>query len=202
MQAPWLFFSTLVVLCSIITVIIYRIFKGLLGHKDALIKTLQDQLQSAKSGSAPLPAVQVSPASFRLLIPGANIFIPEQAPHLTGIALDVIVTNTGKPSVALDWKLSVIPKVGLPQLAQLTKMPTSLVARGEHNTAHISASESLVDSTQNDPLQTDTPRTGKLLFYIALPKPDVITSVFELSVTDVSGKLFMERKDLNEWLSR
>jgi hypothetical protein len=204
-QAPLVFLPAVLVVSSCIGALIYAFFSATLKNKDDLIGTLQAKLNLAAAASPAPPGSALSDKTqpnFRMLLSGANVFVPDGEPGLTGIILDVIITNTGSPSVALDWQLSVIPKTGSPKQAQLTKMPPSLVARGQINTAHASSNESLEDLTRREPLQPDVPYSGKLLFYVALPKPDVLTGVFELSVTDVKGHPFMVRKDVNEWLSR
>jgi hypothetical protein len=202
-QAPLLFFSALALLSCAIGGCVYVFLKANLDSKDDLIKTLQGQLVSRP---APEPRGVVSnakePPDFRILLMGGNVFVPDKEPGLTGIVLDAVITNTGSPSVAMDWQLSVIPLTGSPRQAQLTKMPASLVARGAFNTGHINAAESLDESTLSDPLQTDVPRSGKLLFYVTLPKQDVMASVLELSVKDVRGRPFMVRQDMKQWLSR
>jgi hypothetical protein len=202
-QAPILFFTALAILSAAMWGILYVIFNENLTRKNDLIKTLQEQLASYPAQAPPrAPFENSARPSFRLLLQGANIFIPDTEPNLTGIALDVIITNTGAPSVALDWSLSVVPSTGSPKAAQLTKMPKSLVARGPSNTAYINSSESLEESTLTDSLETNIPRSGKLLFYIALPKQAVMDSVLELSVTDVKGNHFLVRQKTSEWLHR
>jgi hypothetical protein len=200
-QAPLLFFVALAVVGAAMWGLLYLLFKENLNRKNDLITTLQGQLTSCRTpGQGPLESSDRP--NFRLLLQGSNIFIPDAEPSLTGIVLDVIITNSGTPSVALDWKLSVVPATGAPRTAQLTKIPQSLVARGRNNTAHVSASESLVESTLSSPLETDVPRSGKLLFYVALPKKDVMDSTLELSVTDVKGNPFIVRQNISEWLHR
>jgi hypothetical protein len=134
------------------------------------------------------------------LLQGGNIFVPDGKPSWTGIVLNVIVINTGAPSIAVDWGLSIIPATNAPARAQLTKIPRSLVARGQVGSSYVSESESLVESTLNDPLETDVPRSGKLLFYVVLPQNEVKNSVLELSVTDANGRPFMVRQDIKDWL--
>jgi hypothetical protein len=202
-QAPLLFIFTLLTISGIVLVSIHHLYKANLDRKNDLIKTLQDRLANRTS----LPAsgatqVIAEPPQFVLQVDGGNIFIPDQMPGVTGIALDVVIVNSGSPSIARDWQLSVIPAEGAPKTAQITKIPKSLVARGQFNTANISESESLVDSTLARPLETGVPRMGKLLFYVALPKSEVLRSMLELSVKDVKGYPFLIRKDMKEWMNR
>ena len=199
-QAPLMFAAACIVIVGGVFGVMQLLYKTTLDNKSDLIETLQDQLASkpqAASGTAP-----IVPTNFRLFLPGGNIFIPNIEPGLTGIALDATIVNTGTPSLALDWRLSVIPDVGKPQEAQLTKMPPSLVARGPNNTAHLNSSEALDVSTLSDPLQTNVPRSGKLLFYVKMPKARVMESVLELTVTDNNGTRYLVRQDIKQWLTR
>jgi hypothetical protein len=199
-RTPLLFSFAVLVVSLAAAGCIYWFFKMNLDQKNDLIATLQSQL--ASKPNVPAARLDNLPPKFRLLLSGGNIFIPDQAPDLTGIVLDATVINTGSPSAAVDWHLSVIPEEGKPQQAQLTRMPPSLVARGPVNTAYLSASESLDESTLKTPLETNVPRSGKLLFYIKIPKAQVMTSVIELSVTDTNGDPFMVRQNLKDWLAR
>lgn len=162
------------------------------------IDLMRSQFENLYKGSQQ----KLTLTSFTLVIQGGNVFVPTEEPTLTGLSLDVVISNTGAPSVVLDWKLSVIPVTGSPRSAQLTKIPSSLVLRGKAGTAHVSESESLMESALSTPIEANIPRKGKLLFYVALPKSDVLTSVLELSATDVTGKTFMLRQDLKELLQR
>ncbi|MGD0792322.1 MAG: hypothetical protein ABR920_11190 [Terriglobales bacterium] len=181
-------------------IIQYALFKANIDRKNDLIKTLQDQL-AARPVPEQTTTSKAKPTNFRLWVPGGNVFVPDQEPTLTGIQLDVRIVNTGDPSRAMDWKLSVIPPHGSPQIAQLTKIPPSLVARGDKSTAHINESESLDEYCLENPLN-DVPHEGKLLFYVRLPKRDVLESVLELTVSDLDGHSFLLRKDMKEWLQR
>ena len=200
-QAPLSFLSALVLLTGLLGGGIYWLFRENLTSKNDLIRTLQAQLKTARSA---LPVTDaeptIPPSSFRLLLLGGNVFIPDQMPKETGVVLDVTIINTGKPSIALAWTLSVVPRKGAPKRAQLTNMPLSLVARGMYNTTNVNSAESLDCSTLNSPLQTNAPRSGKLLFYVSLPKETVMTAVLELSVTDVEGHPYLVRQDMRDWL--
>jgi hypothetical protein len=200
-QAPMSFMSACFVVCCIACGTYYWIFKQNLDRKDDLIRTLQSQL-AAKPTQTSLIAPTSDPPNFRLLLSGGNVFIPDGEPGLTGIALNVAIINTGSPSIATDWRLSIVPEVGTPKQAQLTKMPASLVARGEKNMAQLNSAESLDESTFNNPVETNVPRTGKLLFYVSLTKDVVMRAVLQLSVKDVKGRSFIERQDMKDWLAR
>ena len=192
-QAPILFGTATLAIIGAVWTIFQQMYKAIIERKNDLIKTLQDQLSSRS-----VPAALAEPPYFALQIDGGNFFIPDKMPQLTGILLDVLIINSGTPSIARDWKLSIIPPSGAPKAAQLTRIPPSLVARGEVNTAIVSASESFLESCLARSLDAGVPRIGELLFYIALPKPDVMQSVIELSVRDAKGNPFQVRKDLRD----
>lgn len=202
-QAPLLFiFAVLLVIIGCWSLLQF-LYKTNLDRKNDLIKTLKDQLENRPMQTVTsVPPANSGKPEFVLQLDGGNIFIPDQKPSLTGIVLDTIIINTGTPSIARDWQLSVVPPEGSPKTAQLTKIPKSLVARGQFNTMHINEAESLVESTLDRPLEANVPRSGKLLFYVSLPKHTVEHSVLELSVKDVKGNPFFVRKDIKEWMSR
>jgi hypothetical protein len=52
---------------------------------------------------------QGSRPELRLSLLGGNIFVPDGAPELTGIALNARIWNTGEPSAATGWALTIIP---------------------------------------------------------------------------------------------
>lgn len=200
-QAPFLFISS-VILISIAFGLLeyYGLFRATIDRKNDLIKTLQDQL-AARPVPGQTTTTKAKPPNFRLWMQGGNVFVPDKEPTLTGIGLDVIIVNTGDLSRATAWKLSVIPPHGSPQMAQPTKIPASFVARGDKNTAYINSAEALDEYCLENPLN-DVPHRGKLLFYIRLPKEDVLQSVLELSVSDLAGHSFVARQDMKDWLQR
>jgi hypothetical protein len=198
-QTPVLFFACVFTVSAACSGLMYLFFKETLTNKDDLIGTLQARLNS---NTSPDHAQSIEPTNFQMWVSGGNIFVPDKDPSLTGILLDVVITNNGAPSIAWNWQLEVIPTLGTPKEAQLTTIPPSLVARGEINPAHASSSESLLDSTLAQPLQTGIPRSGKLLFYVAMPRTDVATSVIELTVKDAKGHPFLVRQDIKNWMSR
>jgi len=202
-QAPLVFFGTLAIMAAAIWGAIYFFYKANLDRKSDLIATLQGELATRQPQSSPRDEVAAMNApNLRILLQGGNIFVPDQKPTWTGIALDAIIINTGRPSVALDWGMSIIPPTGTPVRAQLSDLPKSLVARGPAGNSYLSDAESLAQSTLTDPLQTNVPRSGKLLFYVVLPKKTVLDSVFEVTVTDASGRSFMARQNVRDWLQR
>lgn len=144
-----------------------------------------------------------SKPELRLILLGANVFVPDEAPTLTGIGLDARVWNTGVPSVAVAWSLTILPKGQTPVVAQYTTMPPEIRAGGEFNSAVLRASDSLGIKTLKEPIQS-TPIDGVLLFYVALPKSVVENgdTWWELSVTDMYGVESTTRKKMAEWLSR
>lgn len=198
-QAPLLFFSALALLSAAVGALIHALYKSNLDRKNDLIKTLQDQLAREPAGE---PRTQEDATCFTVLLEGGNVFVPDGEPSWTGIALDVLVVNSGKRSLAVDWQMIVAPPDGHPRNAQLTRIPKVLTAKGTYHTTHITEGESLVESTLASPLETNVPRRGKLLFYVILPKAKVLQSVLELSVSDIKGNRFTARQDVQRWLHR
>lgn len=144
--------------------------------------------------------------NLKLFMSGANVFIPD-APdvrnRLTGIVIDAKIWNTGASSVATEWNLCIIPEGGLPVVAQLTKIPNNLRVRGELNSFVINSSESLEDKVSQNHITT-MPVTGKLLFYVQLPKEVVQrpSTRWELSVKDIYGKETKFSQRVGDWLAR
>lgn len=211
-QAPILFFVAVGIVGAAIYFFLqymhkerFKILDGRISIRDDRISLMQSQIDMLRSQFENLSQEsqpKLLPPSFTLVMQGGNIFVPTEEPALTGISLDVVISNTGAPSVVLDWKLSVIPVTGSPRSAQLTKIPASLVLRGKAGVAHVSESESLMESVLSSPIEPNVPRKGTLLFYVALSRSDVLTSVLELSAIDVTGKPFMLRQDLKELMQR
>ncbi|MGO8753677.1 MAG: hypothetical protein ACLQHK_00400 [Gallionellaceae bacterium] len=141
-----------------------------------------------------------------LSMSGANIFIPD-APdmrnHLTGIAINAKVWNTGVSSVATEWSLSVILKDMPPIIAQLTKIPNSLHLNGPINSTIIRAKDALDDKTKRIQIQR-TPVEGTLLFYVPIKKNLIMepSTKLELKVKDIYGKESATTKVMGDWLSR
>ena len=98
----------------------------------------------------------------------------------------------------------VIPKGGLPVVAQLTMIPDNLrLGGGSINSAVIRASDALDVKTAKDPVAA-TPADGTLLFYVPLKKPVVLdpSTRLELSVKDIHGSESVARQLMGDWLQR
>jgi hypothetical protein len=56
---------------------------------------------------------------FKVLMMGANIFVPTQEKGWSGIALQAKIWNVGAPSVVVSWSLTIITPGQTPVIAQL-----------------------------------------------------------------------------------
>lgn len=166
------------------------------------IALLKDQVEAcAPTGQQ---AVSGDLPKFTISLLGGNIFIPEEARDITGIALDARIMNAGAPSIAADWKLLVIPKGRTPVLAQYTKVPETLRLGGERSSAVIRGSQSLGELTGRQAVQKGTAVDGVLLFYVRLPKTEVKaqSTIMEVSVRDIHGAETVTQQRIGDWLSR
>jgi hypothetical protein len=149
--------------------------------------------------------VATSP-DFKLSILGGIVFIPDQDSALTGIAIEVRIRNSGTPSIATDWSMLVhLPRNDRIIAAQLTKPPPVLTLNGPAGKVLLHASESIEDKVASKPMRAgDPPVQGWLLFYLTLPKPDVIApdTILEIRVEDFSGHVFSKKQRMGDWLQR
>jgi hypothetical protein len=134
---------------------------------------------------------------------GANVFVPDKIPDVTGIGLDAKVWNTGAPSIVTSWSLMVTPNGGAPTAAQLTQMPNVLMASGQFKSARLLAENSLEYKT-NDNQVGNKPVSGVLLFYIKLPKNIVQSdkTVWTLIAKDENETETRTSQLLGDWLQR
>lgn len=140
---------------------------------------------------------------FRLSLLGGNIFVPDQAPEFTGIALDVRINNIGTPSFAANWQMFI--EHGYRTRAQLTKPPEALTLHGTYGTVVLHASDSLEQKALERPIRDgETPLEGWLLFYVSLKKTVVQSpdTVLDLEVEDSRGHKFYAQQKMGEWLQR
>lgn len=156
-------------------------------------------------GSAQTTTATAPPSrpDLRLFVDGGNVFVPNDPPETTGLALNAKVWNLGAPGVAIEWDLSIIPQGRLPVIGQITKIPEHLRLGGSVNSAVVSGNESLVDKTS----QTDisrTPVSGVLLFYVPINHEDVLlpSTRMELTVGDAYGNQTKFTKLIGDWLVR
>jgi hypothetical protein len=139
----------------------------------------------------------------RLMIQGANVFIPDLQPTWTGIGVDARIWNTGKPSIVTGWSMTIIPNGKPPIVAQLTQMPNVLTAHGPFNSSRLLAENSLELKTKDTPVET-MPVSGALLFYVALLKDIVQASdtKWEIVANDIYEKETRVSHLVGDWLQR
>ena len=142
----------------------------------------------------------------RLSLFGGNVFIPD-APdvrdRLTGIHLRAMIWNTGAPSVATSWALTVVPQAETPVRGQLTAIADRVRAAGSINSAVIRGADALDVKTRRESISA-TPVEGDLLFYCEIAKEVVMrpTTRLELAVKDIYGKESVFTQLMGDWLSR
>jgi hypothetical protein len=140
---------------------------------------------------------------FRLLLMGGNVFTPDDAPTLAGFAVGARLWNTGAPSVAVSWSLTIIPKGQTPVLAQWTRRPSQIRAQGPVNSAVLRSSDALDLKTRDTPVGA-VPEEGDVLFYATLHR-DVVKhpdTWIELSVMDAFQNETTARQRMGDWLQR
>ena len=173
---------------------------------ETVISTLRSENAGLKQKIEELPSrgdekKNTSEAELRLALSGGNIFIPDQRPDLTGIALDAKIWNLGKPSVATEWNL-VIESPGKKAVrAQLSVIPPNLkIGNGKKKT--IPRANALDVKTGTVEIST-TPIEGVLLFYAQIEKQDILLAetVLTLSVQDIYGKETMIKQRIADWLT-
>lgn len=173
-------------------------YSGVLALRNERIELLGQQLSVAKGA----PQQLKSPPDFRLSMLGANIFVPDQVTQpITGIALDVRIMNAGVPSIATDWNLVVTEINGHTINAQLTRVPNRLTLNGKGGKVAIRDTNSLDVLAYQQPIQTGKGVEGTLLFYVKVPKSDVLQSTFHLSVKDVTGKEVSATQYVRDWMN-
>ena len=151
----------------------------------------------------PKPICVAATPDIHISLLGANVFIPDSEPNLTGIAIDARVWNTGRPTNITEWKLEILPNGKDPVLAQFTKMPNVITAKGKINSASIRLRDSLADKSLENKI-AQTPVEGVILFYVSLPKAVVQndTTVWRLSIKDLDERETTTSHLLGDWLKR
>jgi len=140
---------------------------------------------------------------FSLELLGGRIYMPTNEPTLTGFALDARIHNTGAPSYATNWALTVILPGGTSVPAHPAAPPPILRLPG--GPAIPQADFSLEDQTRNVQLQREVPPVqSKILFHAEIPRDDVLASdtFLELSVEDMDGRRVSTQKRMGDWLTR
>jgi hypothetical protein len=120
---------------------------------------------------------------------GASFYAsPDQPKLLTGIVLDAQIRNSGMPSKATGWRLTVTPRSGTPAEAQYEKTIPKELTFGDPPQI-LRASEGLADKVLKKNLQSGQVASGRLLFYVRLPLATVQdpATKLTLSVQDIAG---------------
>jgi hypothetical protein len=126
---------------------------------------------------------------FTLNAEGASFYAsPSDPKSSTGIVLDAQIRNSGMPSRATGWKLTVTPKSGTPAAAQYEKTIPKELTFGDPPQI-LRASEGLADKVLKKSLQNGQVQSGRLLFYVRLPLATVQdpATKLTLSVQDIAG---------------
>lgn len=146
---------------------------------------------------------QLAEPEFIINILGANMFVPDKKPNITGIAVDVTIRNAGAPSIAADWRMLVIDAKGKAIEAQLTKPPKRLSISGENGSFVLTDQDFTLESASSrKPLAIGDPLIqGQLLFYVSMPKSRVMApdTTLEIFVNDYKGKASSMKKRIGEW---
>lgn len=154
-----------------------------------------------KTRAGPVEKDKVEQPRFKLTLLGGNIFVPDQAPELTGIALDLRIWNLGVPSAAHSWRLAIRLANGNAVEAQFTKIPKTLRLKGPGGHVTIKETDSIDEKTKNQDIGRH-PIEGIALFYTPTDKASVENSEVALSVEDIFGNRTIATKKMSEWLKR
>jgi hypothetical protein len=177
---------------------------GLAYNFHALYKLRWPWVGRQKEGNGKLATLVVATEpGLKISMSGANVFVPDEARDLTGIALDATVWNTGTPTRATEWNLAVIPQGKRPVIAQLTAIPEFLRLGGAINSGVIRGSDALDQKTLAADIG-NSPISGKLLFYVPMKQEVVLapSTRLELSVKDINKKETIIAKRMGDWLHR
>ena len=167
------------------------------GHVVEAQKLTAQIVSEQDEFAAPSPVPQKP--SMGIHIEGGTVFVPTEASHLTGIALNAKVWSLAGGAAIIDWGLNIIPKRGDVIKGHLSEIPDKLLMeRGDS----IRKSESLVDKLGSQP-PPEAPMMGTLLFYIKAPKDIVLDqdTVLELSAKDIHMNNFSVSQRIGDWLS-
>ena len=210
----YLFNLVLALLGATLAFSIWGLRRRLDGHIDNL-DSLDGRLTHMESQWTDLKATadrandlpSVARPDLKLSLLGGNVFVPglpDMRERFTGIALNVRVRNAGAPSIAVDWRLFVVPQGGSPVQAQLTQIPEVLRLGGEFNSVVVRSSDDLHVTAARDPIPTGRAMEGTLLFYVPLPKPvvDAPSTRLELSVRDINGSESVATQLQSDWVHR
>jgi|SRR5580704_1443059 hypothetical protein len=166
------------------------------------VATLTSQVafwkDKATAGATLTPAGQTPAASassaantsahFTLNAEGANFYAsPSDPKSSTGIVLDAQIRNSGMPSKATGWSLTVTPRGGTQAAARYETIPKELTFGDPPQT--LRASEGLADKVLKKALAYGQVASGRLLFYVHLPLATVQDPATKLTLTvqDIAG---------------
>jgi len=178
----------------------HKVYLGLLAGGIFAVAIIVALIWSPSRGVVLKP--KPPPATALILrILGANVFESHPDRSLTGIVLDVQIRNSGTPSIATDWKLLVSSNGATPAVAQFTVIPNELRVPG-NSTFLLRSSEALDAKTDKEPVR-DAVVSGRLLFYVRLPKTVVLqdSTVLKVSVQDIAGNEFDTQQRMGDWLA-
>jgi len=170
-----------------------------------------DKQPPADTNSSPSSDINSSspsqPANFKVSLLGAEFYIPKASsgnvlPNVTGLVIDLNLSNAGEPSVATNWQMFVTPKGKSPVEAYFQNQRTfqRQLQNVKLNAPH---DFSFADAVSNTPLRTGEQKgPGSLVFVVPLPPPvvkDPDTRI-ELKVKDLNEQTFTTEKRLGDLL--
>lgn len=141
------------------------------------------------NGPSSVAPISEAPTKFLLTVGPPDIFISPNS--LTGVLITASIWNVGKPSIATQWSLTVIPRNGLVPVTRdsIPINPAGLRVGGANSGFAVSEDEDISIKTRRQKV-TETPVNGSARFYIPLPQAVVEKSSIKLSVRDLSGSEF------------
>lgn len=144
-----------------------------------------------------MPFQPSNAAHFTLNTDDANFFVPQYDDSSTNIVMDVDIRNSGTPSIATGWRLTVTPKGKSPVVAQFMQIPQRL----DVGPLTVKESESLANKVAKKRVENGSLVSGRLLFSVHLPLSQVQddATVFKLSVQDVAGNVFSSEQRAGDW---
>jgi hypothetical protein len=139
-----------------------------------------------RTSAAPISGGQTK---FLLTIGPPDIFISPNG--LTGVLIRASIWNLGKPSIATQWSLTVIPRDGLAPVTRdsIPINPAGLRVGGANSGFAVSEDEDISIKTARSKI-TEAPVSGSVRFYVPLPRTVLENSSIRLSVRDLSGSEF------------
>jgi len=148
---------------------------------------------TAGSPKSSVPAEE-EPTKFLLTIGPPDVFIPTpkgSQNSRTGVLVRATIWNTGKPSFAPEWSLTVIPRNGMTPVREdsIPINPMGLRVGGTNAAFEISQDEDISIKTKLAKV-AETPVEGSVRFFFHLPQSVVENSRIKLTVKDSRGSEF------------